>query len=109
MRVIRFPLAFFLILLSVTCNSSSPDSGALPIRLVDQFKPELIKDAAPAASRELPKIEWRFDGAAPVPAPAEFAATRGFEGFRGIEGLAIREGQLTGRSTTDLPISNTHP
>jgi arylsulfatase len=102
-RVLRFPVAIAF-LLAASCNASSPDSSSLPIRLVDQFKPEVVKGAPPATSKERPKIEWRFDGAAPVPAPPEFAATRGFEASRGIEGLALRDGQLAGRSTTDAPI-----
>jgi arylsulfatase A-like enzyme len=103
-KVLRLTFALLLVLVSVTCNSGTPDSAVLPIRLVDLFKPEAVTSSAPAATKDLPKIEWRFDGAAPASPPERFAATRGFEGYRGVEGLAIREGRLTGRTTSDVPI-----
>ena len=84
------------------CNRQPADSGAV-IRLVDAFKPEAVTGGKPS-TRELPKTEWRFDGAAPTPAPAEFAATRGFEANSNVQGFAIRDGKLTGRSTSEMPL-----
>ena len=48
------------------------------------------------------RTEWRFDGQAPTPAPATFAATRGWEGGPGITGLTITNGTLTGRMTSPI-------
>ena len=104
MKGLRLTLAITLALVLCACRGSSPDAGSSPIRLVDLFKAESVQGSAPAAAREAPKIEWRFDGPAPVPAPAEFAATRGFQAGPGVEALAIREGRLVGRATTDLPL-----
>ena len=79
--------------------------------------------STPSGWRALPRkrpsrsgrTEWRFDGPAPslppppppgAPArpPAPFPATRGWEAGPGVSGLAIRDGMLVGRSTTDFPI-----
>jgi arylsulfatase A-like enzyme len=93
-------------------TAAAPD-GPRTIRLVDAFDAKLVegspgKPAAPAA-----RTEWRFDGAPPRPAspapgpaasPAPFPATRGWEAGPGVGGLAIRNGLLVGRTTTDFPV-----
>jgi arylsulfatase A-like enzyme len=84
-------------------GGASPDSGATPIRLVDLFKPEAVTGTA-AARPDIPRTEWRFDGAAPTPAPAEFPATRGVEANANVQTFGIRDGRLVGRSTTDMPL-----
>ena len=81
----------------------SPPTAGKPIRLVDVFKPEMVQGAAASAAKPEPLAEWRFDGAAPAPAVKEQAATRGWEGHN-VDGLAIRENRLVGRSTSDFPI-----
>jgi arylsulfatase A-like enzyme len=87
------------------CGRSSPATEPVAaIRLVDLFGKQTLQGTAPAAATDLPKTEWRFDGAAPVPAPAEFAATRGVQGSPGVAGLSVRDGRLVGRTTTDFPL-----
>jgi arylsulfatase A-like enzyme len=84
---------------------------------VDTFDAKRVSGSAAKASRPLPRTEWRFDGTPPSPpappppgpdakppGPAPFAATRGWEAGPGVEGLAIKDGRLTGRSTTDFPV-----
>jgi arylsulfatase A-like enzyme len=85
-------------------RASSASEPGTTIRLVDLFKADSVQGAAPAAAREIPKTEWRFDGPALPQTPKELAATHGFEAGPGVEGLTIRDGHLTGRSTTDVPI-----
>lgn len=89
------------IAMSCSRQSNEPDTG--PIRLVDLFKPEAVSGTSAAAKRELPKTEWRFDGPAPTPPPAEFAETRGVEAIN-VQGFTIRDGHLIGRSTSDMPL-----
>jgi len=71
---------------------------------VDLYKPEMLRGSAPAATRTVKRTEWRFDGAPPTPAPASFASTRGWEPGLGISGLTIRDGRLTGRSSSEFPV-----
>ena len=59
---------------------------------------------ARASARTPPRQEWRFDGTPPASPAKTFAATWGWEGGTGISGLAVREGKLTGRTTSDFPI-----
>jgi arylsulfatase len=87
-----------------SCTRQAPDSEPGPIRLVDLFKPEAVTGSPAAARRDIPKTEWRFDGPAPVPAPAEFPATRGFEASATVQAFGIRDGRLAGRSATDTPL-----
>jgi arylsulfatase A-like enzyme len=103
-KVLRLTLAVILPLVACACSRDAPTVGAHTIRLVDLFKTDSIQGSASAAAREISKIEWRFDGAPPVPGPTEFAATRGFQAGPGIEALAVRDGRLVGRSTTDVPL-----
>jgi arylsulfatase A-like enzyme len=86
------------------CNREAPEAGHGTIRLVDLFKPEVVSGGAPKSERELPRTEWRFDGPAPTPAPKEFADTRGVQAGPNVQGLAIREGRLTGKASGDVPV-----
>jgi arylsulfatase A-like enzyme len=104
-------------LLAATLSACSrpADDGAKSIRLVDVFDPKLVEGSAakPAAAAGR-RTEWRFDTPAPSPppapapparpSPAPFPATRGWEAGPGITGLAIRDGVLTGRTTSDFPV-----
>ncbi len=106
MRVLRSVPALVLALAAAAgCGrtSSAREPGAT-IRLVDLFKAESVQGGAPAAAREIPRTEWRFDGPALPQTPKELGATRGVEAGPGVEGLTIRDGHLTGRATTDVPI-----
>lgn len=91
-----------LCLLATSCGSGRDATQTAPaIRLTDLFTEQHVVNAvapAPPPSR----TEWRFDGAPPSPAPAAFAATRGWEAGLGVTGLAISNGQLTGRTSTPV-------
>lgn len=93
-------------------TSSGPD-GPQAIRLVDGFDAKQVEGSAGKPAALPPRTEWRFDGAPPRPAPPPpgakpspppFAETRGWEAGPGVSGLAIRNGLLVGRTTTDFPV-----
>ncbi len=80
--------------------TSACGRGAPPVtqRLVDLYKPELVLErVAPEAPP--PRLEWRFDGAAGKEEPA-----RGGQGLSGVADVAVRDGRLVGRTTSDFPI-----
>ncbi len=97
-------LAALAALVTAGCSGTSSDPEPVAIRLVDALKPDTITGGAPAAARALPRLEWRFDGKPPADPPKEFAGTRGWEGGAGIAGLAVKDGRLAGRTTSDFPI-----
>jgi arylsulfatase A-like enzyme len=70
---------------------------------VDLFDRKVVSHS-PATPPTFPRTEWRFDGPAPSPATAARPQTRGWEALAGVAGLAIRDGRLAGRSTTDMPL-----
>jgi arylsulfatase A-like enzyme len=72
-------------------------------RLIDLYKPEQVEGTAPRAAAPA-AVEWRFDGPPPSPAPAVAAEMRGWEGLRGVSGLAVRQGRLVGRTQGEFPI-----
>ena len=102
-RGFRLPVVLLLAaVVLAACRGEAP--GPRTIRLVDAFDAKLVEGAAGSEAPTVPRTEWRFDGPPPRPAPSAFAATRGFEAGPGIAGLAVREGLLSGRTTTDFPI-----
>ena len=88
------------------CGSreESPTAGPKPIRLVDAFKPEVVQNASPQPGAEAaPVAGWRFDATSGAAAPGKGSATGGWEGHN-VSGLAIRDGRLVGRSTSEFPL-----
>ncbi len=83
------------------CRGTS--SPPVAVRLADSYKPELVEGRVQSVLPP-PRTEWRFDGPAPMPPPEKFSATRGWEAGSGIADLAIKNGRLTGRTASDLPI-----
>jgi arylsulfatase len=92
-----------------------PADGPKSIRLVDVFDAKRVEgSAAGVAAAPVRRTEWRFDGPPPSPPPAPpapakpspplFPATRGWEGGPGVSGLAIHDGLLVGRTTSDFPV-----
>ena len=83
---------FFLSLLVVliTCSTPTPDTPV--IRLVDVFG-EATVDGISTDGAELPRTEWRFD-----------KPDHRWKAGPGVAGLAVRDGRLVGRATTDVPI-----
>jgi arylsulfatase A-like enzyme len=106
------------LLLALVTVSACRERAAEPkaIRLIDAFDKKLVEGSPAAAPAAAPvrRTEWRFDGPAPSPppapappakpSPAPFPATRGWEAGPGVTGLAIRDGALVGRTTSDFPI-----
>src|SRR3989442_8375641 len=100
--------------ITATCSrSASGPDGQKAIRLVDGFDAKLVKGSPGKPAAPPPRTEWRFDGAppraaspppGPAPSPAPFVATRGWEAGLGVSGLAVRNGLLVGRTTTDFPV-----
>jgi arylsulfatase A-like enzyme len=100
----RRPVVILSLCLAACTGGTKPDSVTL--RLTDLYKPELVS-ARVTPSPPPPRTEWRFDGPSPAAAPGEkpkSPATRGWEAFNGVTGLAIREGRLVGRTTDELPL-----
>jgi arylsulfatase A-like enzyme len=77
-----------------------PEQGPATTRLVDLYKPAAV-EGRPATVTPRPRIEWRFDGPAPA---GKLGATRGWQAGPGVAALAVRDGRLAGRSTSDFPI-----
>jgi len=85
----RFPWAFVLF---TACGGSSAERAV--VRLVDEFGSAQIENlSSPAASVQ--PTEWRF---------ADPATVASWKAGAGIEGLRARDGRLTGRSTSSVPI-----
>jgi arylsulfatase A-like enzyme len=95
--------------LAACAGGTKPEPLAL--RLTDLYKPELVSSrVAPSAPQA--RTEWRFDGPAPAAEAGEkpkSPATRGWEAFNGVTGLAIHDGRLVGRTTDDLPLLHFEP
>ena len=90
-------------LLAASCGRVGKPPTPMAIRLTDLFNEKSVIDAATPAPPPA-RTEWRFDGPAPVPAPAAFAATRGWEAGPGVAGLTITNGLLTGRTTSSTAL-----
>ncbi|RPJ80948.1 MAG: hypothetical protein EHM18_17625 [Acidobacteria bacterium] len=94
-------LAAGLLLSLSACSRTSDTSTA--IRLVDTFRPEMVK-GTPASVGQVPSLAlWDFTHP-PEAKPAEEPATLGWKAGVGVSGLALRDGRLVGRSTDEVPI-----
>jgi len=80
------------VLLCLAACSSPPESA--PIRLVDVFGEAMVEGAAARADPPL-RTEWRFEDA---------TGTGGFRAVAGVSGLSVRDGLLTGTTTSDASI-----
>jgi arylsulfatase A-like enzyme len=87
-----------------SCSGRVSSTGAAAIRLVDLYKPDSLHGSAPASTQPPTRTEWRFDGPIRTPAATEFASTRGFQAGLGVTGLTIRDGRLTGRTSSAFPV-----
>jgi arylsulfatase A-like enzyme len=107
-------LATFFIAALLVAGCRRPEAERKAIRLIDVFDTKLVEGSAAQAAAPVRRTEWRFDGPAPSPppppppparpSPPPFPATRGWEAGPGVSDLAIRDGALVGRTTTDFPI-----
>src|SRR5436309_2947007 len=89
----RFVAAVGALALASACGRSASRSTPTVVRLVDVLKPESITGAA-ATHRDIPRTEWRFD------APGRDKWDAG----PGVTGLAVRDGHLTGKTTSAFPL-----
>jgi len=71
---------------------------------VDSFDKNFVEGSPATTASSAPRVEWRFDGPPPSAPTTAFAATRGWEAGPGVDGLAVREGRLSGRTTSAFPI-----
>lgn len=85
--------------LCLTARCAGPKAAPATVRLVDLYKPDSV-EGRPGTVAPRPRIEWRFDG----PGSGKLAATRGWEAGPGVARLAVRDGRLVGRSTSDFPM-----
>ncbi|HUE87678.1 MAG TPA: sulfatase [Vicinamibacterales bacterium] len=100
----RWWLLTIIAVASVSCSGSdSADAPPNALRLVDLFDPKQVQGAAAPASAPT-RIEWRFDGSPAASVPAKLTATHGWQAGPGVAVLAVQSGQLSGRSTTDVPL-----
>ncbi len=86
----------------VACRRDEASPAISSLRLVDLYQADNVVDRQEVVVPV--RLEWRFDGPAPQPAPAEFAATRGWRAGPGVGRFEIRDGLLTARSTTEFPL-----
>src|SRR5262249_24793243 len=104
MKIVVAGVSTLLALPVAACLSGRAGPSPAVVKLVDLYKPEALHGGGGAAAKARKKTEWRFDGADPKPAPKEFAKTRGWEAGLGVSGFAIKDGQLTGKTTSAYPL-----
>jgi len=73
------------------------------IRLADIYRPEAVVGRV-ADVPPRPRTEWRFDASSGGAAAAATTPAPRWDALAGVSGLAVRDGRLTGRSTTDFPV-----
>ena len=96
------PLAATLVLLAAACGSDSSEPVA--IRLVDQFRPELVS-GAPTRVNAPQHVAWNFgEPSREGNAASSAAANLGWKAGHGISGMRVRDGRLVGRTTNNSPI-----
>ena len=77
-------------------------SGPAVTRLVDRFKPDMVKSSTERKSRPKPAGMWNF--AEPIAAGPEANAMLGWKAGSGVSALSLKDGRLKGHTTTDFPI-----
>ena len=85
--------------LLVACEPAS--DTPITVRLIDHFDRAVVEGTVPIEVPE-PTL-WRFDGEGTLPVPEESPETVGWRVASGIEGLAVEEGLLVGRTDIDEP------
>ena len=87
-------------LLLAGCGGQASD-GSVAVRIASVFEDD--PEGVPVErSAPLPRVEWRFD--TPEGQKSERSATRGWKAAQGVSGLTVREGRLTGRTTSAVPV-----
>jgi arylsulfatase A-like enzyme len=86
------------------CAAPATKAPPAAIRLAELFEPSAVVGTAAAPAAQSPRSEWKFDAPAQGGLPQGLGATLGWEAADGITGLAVREGRLTGRTTSAFPV-----
>ena len=87
-------------LLLAGCSGQASD-GPVAVRIASVFEDD--PEGVPVErSAPLPRVEWRFD--TPEGQKGKSSATRGWKAAQGVSGLTVREGRLTGRTTSAVPV-----
>ena len=90
------------------CRGPGSETPPAPIRLVDLYKPSSAAPASAAGVALPPPVEWRF-AAATADAPARTPPMAGakppfWTAGPGVQGLAVRDGRLVGRTSADVAL-----
>ena len=88
-------------MLLAACGGGS--SGAIVIRLVDRFQEGMVQNSPTKVTRSQSTDVWNFAEPGEDSA-SEGSVTLGWKTGIGVTGLAVRDGRLRGRSTTEVPI-----
>ncbi len=75
----------------------------LALHLVDLYEPASVSGSTAPARVDIPKTEWRFDGAPPGSTPPA-AGHAGWDAIHDVAGLRVSDGRLAGRASGVLPI-----
>jgi arylsulfatase A-like enzyme len=102
-RLSAFALAAGLLLGLAGCGGGSDSTTTTSVRLVDTFRPEMVKGTPDSVGEISPLASWDFSAPLLVKT-REAPETLGWKPGRAVSGLALRNGRLTARSTTDFPI-----
>ncbi|MHC4705989.1 MAG: sulfatase family protein [Planctomycetota bacterium] len=97
-------LSVFLLTRLRTDRAGSSTRGPVAIHLVKEFKPENVEGTSQEMVTVSPQIEWRFDGSTPSPSGEANPSTLGWQAGPGVADFQVRDGRLTGRTTSDCPI-----
>ncbi len=85
----------------VALSGCGGSSGPGVTRLVDRFKPDMVKSSTERKSRPKPAGLWNF---AEPAAGSDDKTIRGWKAGVGVGALSLKDGRLKGRTTTDFPI-----
>jgi len=98
-RTIGVIVAAWALLGGTGCRRQS-DAGVT--RLVDRFKPAMVKGSSAKRNSPGPAALWNFGDSAAGSSPEKTAL--GWNAGNGVSGLSLREGRLKGHTTTNFPM-----
>ena len=85
--------------LLAACGGSA---DAVSVRLVDQFKPDLVQ-GSPTRVKEVEPIAWNF-GDPPPEGLKEARLAHGWKAADSVTGFSVRDGRLVGHTTNAEPL-----
>jgi hypothetical protein len=87
----------------VSCGRAPAGSTGVH-RLVDDLKPEMVQGRPADTKPPEPAGYWNFKEGTASPVPKEAPETLGWKTGVDVAGLTVKDGHLTGRSTSGFPI-----